>query len=167
MWRICPSSGQSTVSGTLQIHEPFQAQTHWSVHSAEKMTPSRRFLLLLCLGSFYLSANAAPLGKLAENKLCADEECAYVISMATALEDFVAPDCRFINLKRGQMIFVYSKLVPEGGAGVFWSGSIYSNRYVDQLGIIGYFPVNYVNETYIFQKDTVNIPATNMDFFCH
>lgn len=44
--------------------------------------------------------------------------------MATALEDFIAPDCRFINIKKGQMVYVYSKLVPEEGAGVFWSGSV-------------------------------------------
>lgn len=44
--------------------------------------------------------------------------------MATASDDFIAPDCRFINIKKGQMVYVYSKLVPEEGAGVFWSGSV-------------------------------------------
>lgn len=47
-----------------------------------------------------------------------------VLSMATALDDFIAPDCRFINIKKGQIVYVYSKLVPEEGAGVFWSGSV-------------------------------------------
>lgn len=47
-----------------------------------------------------------------------------VLSMATALDDFIAPDCRFINIRKGQMVYVYSKLVPEEGAGVFWSGSV-------------------------------------------
>lgn len=47
-----------------------------------------------------------------------------VISKAEALEDFIASDCRFINLKKGQMIYVYSKLKPAEGAGVFWSGSV-------------------------------------------
>lgn len=46
------------------------------------------------------------------------------LSLATALDDFVAPDCRFINIKKGQMVYVYSKLVPEEGTGVFWSGSV-------------------------------------------
>ncbi len=50
--------------------------------------------------------------------------CSDVLSMATALDDFIAPDCRFINIKKGQMVYVYSKLVPEEGAGVFWSGSV-------------------------------------------
>lgn len=46
------------------------------------------------------------------------------ISLAIALEDYVAPDCRFINLKRDQTIYVYSKLLPAEGAGIFWSGSV-------------------------------------------
>lgn len=47
-----------------------------------------------------------------------------VLSMATALGDFVAPDCRFTNIKRGQRVYVYSKLLPVDGAGVFWSESV-------------------------------------------
>lgn len=47
-----------------------------------------------------------------------------VISVAKALEDYVASDCRYINLRRGQMIYVFSKLKPVEGAGVFWSGSV-------------------------------------------
>lgn len=47
-----------------------------------------------------------------------------VLSMARALDDFIAPDCRFINIKKGQMVYVYSKLIPEEGGGVFWSGSV-------------------------------------------
>lgn len=48
------------------------------------------------------------------------------ISMAVALDDFTAPDCRFINIRKDQMIYVYSKLTPEEGTGVFWSGSVCS-----------------------------------------
>lgn len=47
-----------------------------------------------------------------------------VVSMAIVLDDFIAPDCRFINLRLGQKVYVYSKLIPEEGAGVFWSGSV-------------------------------------------
>lgn len=47
-----------------------------------------------------------------------------VLSMATALDDFIAPDCRFVNIKKGQMVYVYSKLIPAEGSGVFWSGSV-------------------------------------------
>lgn len=53
--------------------------------------------------------------------------------MATALDDFVAPDCRFINVKRGQTVYVYSKLLPVEGAGVFWSGSVRTRFYCTSL----------------------------------
>ncbi|XP_027021692.1 otoraplin [Tachysurus fulvidraco] len=124
-------------------------------------------LLVLSFGLplFHL-ANAVFMEKLADRKICADKYCSYVISAAQALEDFIAPDCRFINLKKGQIIYVYSKLKPVDGAGVFWSGSVYGKRYVDQMGIIGYFPSNHVNETQIFMTKTIEIATTKMDFFC-
>ncbi|XP_073338505.1 otoraplin-like [Pagrus major] len=123
-------------------------------------------VILLCVGLLHQTARAVLMDKLGDNKICGDAECSYVLSMATALDDFIAPDCRFINIKKGQMVYVYSKLVPEEGAGVFWSGSIYSERYVDQMGIIGYFPATVVKETYKFVQDTVQIPTTEMDFYC-
>ncbi|KAJ0004733.1 hypothetical protein NQD34_010947 [Periophthalmus magnuspinnatus] len=124
-------------------------------------------LVLFLVFGLHQTLRAAQMDKLGDYKLCGDPECSYVMSMATALDDFIAPDCRFINLKKEQMVYVYSKLVPEEGAGVFWSGSVYSERYVDQMGIIGYFPATMVNETKKFQEDTVKIPTTDMDFYCH
>ncbi|XP_051771973.1 otoraplin-like isoform X2 [Ctenopharyngodon idella] len=123
--------------------------------------------LFICVGlGCHRMAHAVRMEKLANIKICADKDCSYVISMAKALEDYVASDCRYINLRRGQMIYVYSKLKPVEGAGVFWSGSVYGDRYVDQMGVMGYFPSNYVNETHVFEKNTVEIPTTDMDFFC-
>ncbi|XP_010868445.1 otoraplin [Esox lucius] len=125
--------------------------------------------LLLSMGSVYQTiTNAVLMEKLANSKTCADDECSYALSLAIALDDFMAPDCRFINIKKGQTIYVYSKLTPEEGAGVFWSGSVYSERYVDQMGILGYFPSNLVKETVKFKKntDTVMIPTTDVDFYC-
>ncbi|KAF5904987.1 otoraplin, partial [Clarias magur] len=122
------------------------------------MEKSRCFILLvLSFGYLFHSANAVLMDKLADRKICADKDCMYAISAAQALEDYVASDCRFINLKKGQMIYVYSKLKPADGAGVFWSGSVYGDRYVDQMGIIGYFPSNHVNETQIFTKKTTEV----------
>lgn len=46
------------------------------------------------------------------------------ISLARAEEDYNAPDCRFINIKKGQLIYVYSKLVKEKDSGEFWAGSV-------------------------------------------
>ncbi|XP_041803114.1 otoraplin-like [Chelmon rostratus] len=123
-------------------------------------------VILLCLGLLHQTARAVLMDKLADIKICGDAECSYVLSMATALDDFIAPDCRFINIKKGQMVYVYSKLVPDEGAGVFWSGSVYSERYVDQMGIIGYFPATVVKETHKFVEDTVKVPTSKMDFYC-
>ncbi|AWP13904.1 putative otoraplin [Scophthalmus maximus] len=123
-------------------------------------------VILLCVGLLHQHAWAVVMDKLAGDKICGDAECSYVLSMATALDDFIAPDCRFINIRKGQMVYVYSKLVPEEGAGVFWSGSVYSERYVDQMGIVGYFPATVVKETNKFTEDTVKIPTTAMDFYC-
>lgn len=125
------------------------------------------FAFGLVFGLVVQTSNGIQMDKLADYKICGDAECAYVLSMATALDDFIAPDCRFINLKKEQMVYVYSKLVPEEGAGVFWSGSVYSERYVDQMGIVGYFPATMVNETVRFREDTVKIPTTDTDFYCH
>lgn len=36
---------------------------------------------------------------------------------------------------------------------------VYSERYVDQMGIIGYFPATVVKETHTFVQDTVQIPT--------
>ncbi|XP_029305109.1 otoraplin-like [Cottoperca gobio] len=140
--------------------------TQHSPGSALSVSMSCPLVILLCVGLLHQSASAVRMDKLAPNKICGDAECSYVISLATALDDFIAPDCRFINIRRGQMVYVYSKLIPEEGAGVFWSGSVYSERYVNQMGIIGYFPATIVNETQKFTEDTVKIPTTNMDFFC-
>ncbi|XP_046733402.1 otoraplin-like [Silurus meridionalis] len=123
-------------------------------------------VIILFFGYLFPSANAVFMDKLADRKICADKHCSHVISAAQALEDYIASDCRFINLKKGQMIYVYSKLKPADGAGVFWSGSVYGERYVDQMGIIGYFPSNHVNETQIFRKKTTEMATTVMDFFC-
>ncbi|XP_070697598.1 otoraplin-like [Pempheris klunzingeri] len=123
-------------------------------------------VILLCVGLLHQTTRAVLMDKLADSKICGDAECSYVLSMATALDDFVAPDCRFINIKKGQMVYVYSKLIPEEGAGVFWSGSVYSERYVDQMGIIGYFPATVVKEMQKFMEETVQMPTANVDFYC-
>lgn len=37
---------------------------------------------------------------------------------------------------------------------------VYSTRYVDQMGIIGYFPATVVKETHQFAQDTVTMTTT-------
>ncbi|XP_004481264.1 otoraplin [Dasypus novemcinctus] len=103
---------------------------------------------------------------LASKKLCADEECVYTISLARAQEDYNAPDCRFINVKKGQQIYVYSKLVKENEAGEFWAGSVYGDNHEDSMGIVGYFPSSLVREQHVYQEATREVPTTDIDFFC-
>lgn len=42
----------------------------------------------------------------------------------------------------------------------YFCWQVYSDRYVDQMGIIGYFPATVVKETHEFTEDTVTIPTT-------
>lgn len=48
------------------------------------------------------------------------------ISMAVALQDYVAPDCRFLTIHRGQIVYVFSKL--KGRGRLFWGGSVSLGR---------------------------------------
>ncbi|XP_038607668.1 otoraplin [Tachyglossus aculeatus] len=123
-------------------------------------------ILLLCLVSTYHSVNGIFMEKLASKKLCADEECVYTISLAKAEDDYNAPDCRFINIKKGQQIYVYSKLVKEKEAGEFWAGSVYGDQYDEGIGVVGYFPRALVKEQHVYQAANKEIPTTDIDFFC-
>ncbi|XP_043916081.1 otoraplin [Protopterus annectens] len=107
---------------------------------------------LLILASAFHVIYGNFMDKLAQKKLCVDDECSLPISLVKAEEDYTAPDCRFINFKKGQTIYVYSKLVKEKGAGEFWSGSAYNEQQADEVLLYGYFPSNIVNEQHVFQK---------------
>ncbi|XP_006902520.1 PREDICTED: otoraplin [Elephantulus edwardii] len=104
--------------------------------------------------------------RLASKKLCADDECVYTISLTKAQEDYNAPDCRFIDLRKGQQIYVYSKLAKENETGEFWAGSIYSDGQEDKMGNVGYFPSTLVHEQHVYKVATKELPTTDMDFFC-
>ncbi|KAM3930801.1 otoraplin [Leptodactylus fuscus] len=124
-------------------------------------------VIFLCLGFIDQEANGAFMQKLAKKKLCADDECVYAISLGKALDDYNAPDCRFINIKRGEVVFVYTKLVKEDDdSGEFWSGSVYSEQYRDQIGLIGYFPSSLITELTVYQDTLQEFPTTAIDFFC-
>ncbi|KAL8173339.1 UNVERIFIED_CONTAM: hypothetical protein K2H54_046040 [Gekko kuhli] len=110
--------------------------------------------------------NGTFMGRLSSKKRCADEDCVYALSLARAEDDYNAPDCRFINIRKGQLIYVYSKLVKEKKAGEFWSGSVYSEQYEDQMGTVGYFPRSLVTEQHVFRKANKTIPTKVNDFFC-
>lgn len=48
--------------------------------------------------------------------------CAVLMYRGKALEDFTGPDCRFVNFKKGDDVYVYYKLA-EGSPEV-WAGSV-------------------------------------------
>ncbi|KAM9316164.1 otoraplin [Gastrophryne carolinensis] len=125
------------------------------------------FAVVVFFLGFMHQANGAYMQKLAKKKLCADDECIYAISLGRALDDYNAPDCRFINIKKGELVFIYSKLIREDeDSGEFWAGSVYSDQYKDQMGLVGYFPSSLVTELSVY-KDTLQELATMpIDFYC-
>ncbi|XP_048791482.1 otoraplin [Lagopus muta] len=128
----------------------------------------RVYLIILfsCLGLMNPFATGIFMDKLASKKLCADDDCLYTISLVRAEEDYKAPDCRFINIKKGQLIYVYSKLVKEKESGEFWAGSVYGEEYEDHMGTVGYFPRSLVSEQHVYQEANKTVPTTDIDFFC-
>ncbi|XP_064428866.1 otoraplin isoform X2 [Mirounga angustirostris] len=139
------------------------------VKGRQQNSKKRKMARLLILSLPGLLAICAVHGifmdRLASRKLCADDECMYTISLSRAQEDYNAPDCRFINVKKGQQIYVYSKLVQENGAGEFWAGSVYGDDREDEMGTLGYFPSSLVEEQQVYQEATKEVPTTDIDFF--
>ncbi|KAF6078663.1 MIA SH3 domain containing [Phyllostomus discolor] len=102
--------------------------------------------------------------KLADRKLCADEECSHPISMAVALQDYVAPDCRFLTIHRGQVVYVFSKL--KGRGRLFWGGSVQGDYYGDLAARLGFFPSSIVWEDQIVKPGKIDVKTDKWDFYC-
>lgn len=51
--------------------------------------------------------------------------------MAVALQDYVAPDCRFLTIYRGQVVYVFSKL--KGRGRLFWGGSVSAGKALEEM----------------------------------
>ncbi|XP_034494537.1 melanoma-derived growth regulatory protein isoform X1 [Ailuropoda melanoleuca] len=101
------------------------------------------------------SVGGRAMPKLADRKLCADEECSYPISMAVALQDYVAPDCRFLTIHRGQVVYVFSKL--KGRGRLFWGGSVQGDYYGDLAARLGYFPSSVVREDQTLKPGKIDV----------
>ncbi|NXI28914.1 OTOR protein, partial [Sterrhoptilus dennistouni] len=82
-------------------------------------------------------------------------------SLAKAEEDYNASDCRFINIKKGQLIYVYSKLMNEKDSGEICVASIrvYGEQYEDHMGTVGYFPSSFVSEQHVYQEANKTVPT--------
>ncbi|XP_075781350.1 transport and Golgi organization protein 1 homolog isoform X2 [Pelodiscus sinensis] len=94
--------------------------------------------------------------RFAERKRCADPECSMLMCRGKAMEDFKGPDCRFVNLKEGEAVYVYYKLI--GKSTELWAGSVGSE--------FGYFPKDLLELNYIYTNDELELPTDETDFVC-
>uniref|UniRef100_H9GK12 MIA SH3 domain containing n=1 Tax=Anolis carolinensis TaxID=28377 RepID=H9GK12_ANOCA len=88
----------------------------------------------------------------------------YPISIAVALQDYIAPDCRFINIQRGQVVYVFSKL--KGRGRLFWGGSVQGDYYGEQPARLGYFPSAVVQENQYLKPGKIEVKTSRWDFYC-
>ncbi|KAM5150377.1 transport and Golgi organization protein 1 homolog [Callospermophilus lateralis] len=91
-----------------------------------------------------------------KHKFCADDECSMLMYRGEALEDFRGPDCRFVNFKKGDPVYVYYKLAevsPE-----LWA------RSVDHM--FGYFLKDFIKVVCEYTKEELQISTDETDFVC-
>ncbi|XP_021054166.1 transport and Golgi organization protein 1 homolog isoform X2 [Mus pahari] len=89
-------------------------------------------------------------------KVCGDAECSMLMYRGKALEDFTGPDCRFVNFKKGDDVYVYYKLA--GGSPEVWAGSVENS--------FGYFPKDLIKVLHKYTEEELHIPADETDFVC-
>ncbi|XP_030051849.1 transport and Golgi organization protein 1 homolog isoform X2 [Microcaecilia unicolor] len=120
------------------------------------MAAARAALCLLPLALCHLSSQARTDRRFAPVKRCADEECSMLMCRGKAVEDFSGPDCRFLDFKNGDIIYVYYKLA--GGTAELWAGSI-GNKF-------GYFPKDLLKVDQVYCKEELELPTDETDFVC-
>uniref|UniRef100_A0A6J0T0P7 Transport and Golgi organization protein 1 homolog isoform X1 n=1 Tax=Pogona vitticeps TaxID=103695 RepID=A0A6J0T0P7_9SAUR len=127
------------------------------------MAAARRPLTLaLRLLAFFLCAeplachSREPERRFAEYKRCADPECSMLMCRGKAVKDFKGPDCRFLDFKEGESIYVYYKLT--GRTNELWAGSV-GNKF-------GYFPKDLLEINHIYTHDELELITDETDFVC-
>uniref|UniRef100_A0A8C3H1X4 Transport and Golgi organization protein 1 homolog n=1 Tax=Corvus moneduloides TaxID=1196302 RepID=A0A8C3H1X4_CORMO len=125
--------------------------------------PDPRLLLALLLllppppGPRCAAAAAPDLGRrFAERKRCADLECSMLMCRGKAMRDFKGPDCRFVNFKKGEAVYVYYKLI--GKSTELWAGSVGSD--------FGYFPKDLLEINHNYSNEELELPTDETDFVC-
>ncbi|XP_010156013.1 PREDICTED: melanoma inhibitory activity protein 3-like, partial [Eurypyga helias] len=73
-----------------------------------------------------------------------------------AKQDFKGPDCRFVNFKKGEAVYVYHKLI--GGSTELWAGTVGSN--------FGYFPKDLLEINHNYSKEELELTTDETDFVC-
>ncbi|XP_053918908.1 transport and Golgi organization protein 1 homolog isoform X2 [Cuculus canorus] len=121
--------------------------------------PDPRLLLalLLLLPARAPRAAGTDLGRrFAERKRCADPECSMLMCRGKAMQDFKGPDCRFVNFKKGEAVYVYYKLTGESTE--LWAGSVGSD--------FGYFPKDLLEINHNYSNEELELPTDETDFVC-
>ncbi|KAM6279178.1 transport and Golgi organization protein 1 homolog isoform 2-T2 [Porphyrio hochstetteri] len=124
--------------------------------------PDPRLLLALLLllpspPSLVCAAAGPDLGRrFAERKRCADTECSMLMCRGKAMQDFKGPDCRFVNFKKGEAVYVYYKLIGESTE--LWAGSVGSD--------FGYFPKDLLEINHNYSNEELELPTEETDFVC-
>ncbi|XP_067148995.1 transport and Golgi organization protein 1 homolog isoform X1 [Apteryx mantelli] len=123
--------------------------------------PAPRPLLALLLPPLLLLLLPRPLGaelgrRFAERKRCADPECSMLMCRGKAMQDFKGPDCRFVNFKKGEAVYVYYKLI--GKSTELWAGSVGSD--------FGYFPKDLLEINHNYTNEELELPTDETDFVC-
>ncbi|XP_009986293.1 PREDICTED: melanoma inhibitory activity protein 3-like, partial [Tauraco erythrolophus] len=73
-----------------------------------------------------------------------------------AIQDFKGPDCRFVNFKKGEAVYVYYKLI--GKSTELWAGSVGSD--------FGYFPKDLLEINHNYSNEELELPTDETDFVC-
>ncbi|KAG2457778.1 MIA2 protein, partial [Polypterus senegalus] len=79
-----------------------------------------------------------------------------LLSRVQAIRDYKGPDCRFLHLKTGDVIFVYHKL--SGKRSDLWAGSMGK--------LFGYFAKDAVRTEELYAPKEIQIPTKDEDFLC-
>uniref|UniRef100_A0AAQ6ISW9 SH3 domain-containing protein n=2 Tax=Anabas testudineus TaxID=64144 RepID=A0AAQ6ISW9_ANATE len=112
--------------------------------------------ILWFTGSILVILPCFNLGLLSDYKICGDPECESLLSRVQATRDHHGKDCRFLNFRRGDTIFVYHKLT--GKREDLWAGTI------DRQ--FGYFPKDAVQEEQVYATTEKVVETQKSDFFC-
>ncbi|XP_029449003.1 transport and Golgi organization protein 1 homolog isoform X2 [Rhinatrema bivittatum] len=120
------------------------------------MAAARAALSLLSLALCQLAGQGRMDRRFAPLKRCADEECSMVMCRGKAMQDFAAPDCRFLDLKNGEAVYVYYKLA--GANTDIWAGTV-GNKF-------GYFPKDLLEVNQVYTETELELPTDETDFVC-